>query len=51
MEPRDRDRYPSPAAQRRHGESRKARVGFVLIALVVIVTGVLLYYRLAGPGA
>ena len=46
-----RDRYPSPAAQRRYGESRKARVGFALIAIVVIVTGVLLYSRLASAGA
>ena len=32
--------YPSPAAQRRSGELWRARLGLVLVSVVLIATGV-----------
>ncbi len=37
-------RHLSPAAERRQGDQFKARVGLIVTTLLVLVTGMLLYY-------
>ena len=51
LEPARWNRRPlkhlSPAAERRQGDRRRARLGLILVVVVFLVAGMVLYARLA----